>query len=74
MRISFLTPNDVRWVLGRARAMPGGRPAFTYGAIARNLWLRRRVRLSRWAVKRLVVREDAELERRRAKTWKRARR
>ena len=73
MRISALDPVIVAWILGRARAMPGGRPAFTYPAIARNLWKSRRVRLSGWAVKRLVTREDPDLARRRA-AWEKRRR
>ncbi|MDQ5871619.1 MAG: hypothetical protein M3547_05375 [Acidobacteriota bacterium] len=73
MRISSLDPNVVRWVLGRARAFDKGtgRPVFRYPEIARNLFRARRVRLSGKAVKRLVVREDPELERRRAGAWNR---
>lgn len=68
-RISALSPLIVHWVLARARAMPGGRPAFTYARIAANLKRRRGVVLSAKTVQRLVAREDQELARRRAAAW-----
>jgi hypothetical protein len=75
VRISSLRSGseDVRWVLGRAGMFTGGVPKFTYEAIARNLGRRRRVELSAKAVMRLVRREDAGLERRRALARKQGR-
>lgn len=73
VRISALDPLVVRWIMGRARTFIlvelGGRtwerPAFSYQRISRNVRLARKVSVSRFAIRRLVMKRDPELARRR---------
>ena len=57
------------WLLGRAAQfdlIEGVEvPTYTYREIARNFTLRRRIRVSRFAVRRFILRQKPELARRR---------
>lgn len=72
VRISKLDRVVVQWVLARARTFIrlGKRewPAWGYGRISRNLRNAKKISVSRFAIRRLVMKLDPELARRRGRT------